>query len=585
MVERGQYTHAVLLRVLQRLIKPRVPATDAAEGLARWRAGDLRGAEAAFRAAVKSNAVDAQALHGLGSVLVAQTRLDEGIEALRQAVEARPHEVDYRLALGNALARGKQISDAVVQFTAAVELAPEQPELEARVLKPLLDICDWNRVEASLARLQRCAHSEPAERWTRRVHPWVALALPMPAAMRHEISRQHALRVAARAAAMPALRRKPRATGPRLRVGYVSADLRNHPVAQLAAGLFERHDRARFEVTAYSLLGDDGSEHRRRVRAAFERFVDAEDLAPAALAQRIADDGIDILVDLTGYTGQAQTEVFALRPAPLQVGYLGFPGPMQARFIDYLIADAVVAPASELDAITEAVVHMPGSYQANDDRQPTAEATPTRAQAGLPETGFVFCCFNQNFKIERAVFAAWMRVLAAVPDSLLWLFASNPEAEARLRAAAAAHGIDPARLVFARWARRPEHLARQRLADLFLDTHTYNGHTTGSDALWAGVPLLTWPSDAFAGRVAASLLTAIGLPELIAPSLADYESLAVELARDGARLRKLRERLAANRLTQPLFRTEDFTRCLERAYERMWARHEAGEPPRHFVAR
>jgi len=581
---RGQYTHAVLLRVLQRLLKPQVSATDAAEGFARWRAGDLRGAEAAFRAALKGNAVDAESLHGLGSLLVAQTRLDEGIEALRQAVEARPREVDYRVALGSALARGKQMSDAVAQFVAAAQMAPEQPELEARVLKPLLDICDWDRVEASLARLERLAHSEPAELWTRRVHPWVALALPMSAAMRHEISRQHALRIAARAAAMPALRRKPRERGPRLRIGYVSADLRSHPVAQLAAGLFERHDRARFEITAYSLSGDDGSEHRKRLRAAFEHFVDAEDMPPAALAQRIADDGIDIAIDLTGYTGRAPTEVFALRPAPLQVGYLGFPGPMQAHFIDYLIADAVVAPASELDTITEAVVHMPGSYQANDDRQPTAQATPTRAQAGLPDAGFVFCCFNQNYKIERSVFGAWMRMLAAVPGSVLWLFQSNTEAEPNLRAAAAAQGIDPARLVFARWARRPEHLARQRLADLFLDTHTCNAHTTGSDALWAGVPLLTWPSDAFAGRVAASLLTAIGLPELIAPSLADYERLAIELARDGARLGALRARLAANRLTQPLFRTEEFTRCLERAYARMWARHEAGEPPRHFAA-
>jgi protein O-GlcNAc transferase len=581
---RGQYTHAVLLRVLQRLIRPQVPAPDAAEGFARWRAGDLRGAEAAFRAALNVNAVDAEALHGLGALLVAQARLDEGLEALRQAVEARPREVGYRVALGSALARGKQLSDAVAQFMAAAQMAPEQPEIEARVLKPLLDVCDWDRAEAALARLERLAQIEPAALWTRRVHPWVALALPMPAALRHEISRQHALRIAARAAAMPAPRRKPRARGRRLRLGYLSADLRSHPVAQLAAGLFERHDRARFEIAAYSLSGDDGSEHRKRLRAAFEHFVDAEDLAPAALAQRIADDGIDILVDLTGYTGQARTEVLALRPAPLQVNYLGYPGPMQARFIDYMIADAVVAPASELDSITEAVVHLPGSYQANDDRQPTARATPTRAQAGLPETEFVFCCFNQNFKIERSMFEAWMRILVAVPGSVLWLFQSNAEAEPRLRAAAAAQGVDSARLVFARWARRPEHLARQRLADLFLDTHTYNGHTTGSDALWAGVPLLTWPSDAFAGRVAASLLNAIGLPELIAPSLADYERLAIELARDGARLGALRARLAANRLTQPLFRTEDFTRCLERAYERMWARHEAGEPPRHFTA-
>ena len=566
------------------MIGSRRSPADAAEGLARWRSGDLAGAESAFRAALMSGATDPAALHGLGSVLLAQSRLDEGIEALQQAVEARPRDVAYRVTLGDALARGKLMTEAAAQFMAAVELAPGQPELEARVLKPLLDSCDWSGVEATFERLTRHAQIEAADRWTRRVHPWVALSVPMPPAMRHEIARQHALRIAARAAALPPVQRRPRPSGGRLRVGYLSADLRSHPVAQLAAGLFERHDRSRFEVAAYSLMGDDGSEHRKRMRAAFEHFVDAEDLESDLLAQRIADDGIDLLVDLTGYTGQARTEVLALRPAPVQVNYLGYPGPMQARFIDYMIADAVVAPAHEFDSIVEAVVHMPGSYQANDDRQPTADATPTRTQAGLPETGFVFCCFNQTFKIERPVFSAWMRILAAVPGSVLWLFASNPAAEANLRAAARAQGIDPARLVFARWARRPDHLARQRLADLFLDTHTYNGHTTGSDALWAEVPLVTCPADAFAGRVGASLLSAIGLPDLIVPGLDEYERLAIELARNAARLRSLRARLAENRLTQPLFRTEDFTRCLERAYEQMWARHESGEPPRHFAA-
>ncbi|MDX1377194.1 MAG: hypothetical protein R3357_16630, partial [Burkholderiales bacterium] len=291
-----------------------------------------------------------------------------------------------------------------------------------------------------------------------------------------------------------------------------------------------------------------------------------------------------ILVDLTGYTGGARSEVPALRPAPVQVAYLGYPGPMQADFIDYTVADAIVAPEAELGAIREAVVHLPGSYQANDDRQPTAAETPSRAAEGLPSSGFVYCCFNQSFKIERETFAAWMHILGAVPGSVLWLFASNPEIEPRLRAAAAALGVDPARLVFARWAKRPEHLARQRLADLFLDTHHYNGHTTASDALWAGVPLLSWSSDAFAGRVGASLLAAIGLPELALASLADYERLAIELARDPARLAALRARLEANRLTQPLFRTADHTRALEGAYEQMWARHLAGEAPRFLRA-
>jgi len=576
----------VLLNVLQRLSWRRALQANPEEGLALWRAGDLRGAERAFRAALKRGSRLEATLYGLGSVLVAQQRLDEGIEALRQAVEALPSEARYRVALGDALVRGKQMAEAVTQFEAAAALAPEDLETQSRVYKPLLDICDWDRVDAALERLLQYARAEPAERWTRRVHPWIALRLPLPVAMRHEIARRHAQRIAARAVRLPAPQRRERsAARERLRIGYLSADLRNHPVGQLAAGLFERHDRARFEITAYSLSADDGSTHRERLRAAFEHFVDAENLSAEALAQRIADDHIDILVDLTGYTGGARSEVLALRPAPLQVAYLGYPGPMQADFIDYTIADAVVAPEAELGAIREAVVHMPACYQANDDRQPTAAATPSREAEGLPPTGFVFCCFNQTFKIERETFAAWMRILGAVPGSVLWLFASNAQAEANLRAAAAAQGVDPARLVFARWAKRPEHLARQRLADLFLDTYHYNGHTTDSDALWAGVPLVTRASDAFAGRVGASLLHAIGLPELVVQSPEDYERVAIELARDPARLRALRARLEENRLTQPLFRTEDFTRCLERAFERMCAQHQAGEAPRHFVAR
>jgi len=572
----------VLLRLLQRLVGSRGKAA-APQGLARWRAGDLAGAETAYRSALQSNAADADALYGLGAVLVARKRMDEGIEALQQAVEARPREVAYRVALGNALAQGKLTAEALEHLLEAARLAPQTPELEARLHKPMLDLCDWDRIDAAMERLRGYARSEPAERWTLRAHPWVVLSLPIEDRLRQEVLRQHARRVAARAAALPSVRRTPRASGPRLRVGYVSADFRSHPVGQLAAGLYERHDRARFEISAYSLLGDDGSEHRKRLRAAFDHFADAENLAPQALAQRIADDGIDILVDLAGYTGKTCTEAFALRPAPVQVNYLGYPNSMQAPFIDYLVADRVIAPASEFDAIAEKVAHLPASYQANDDRQATAPQTPTRREAGLPERGFVFCCFNQTYKIERELFAAWMRLLTAVPGSVLWLLASNAQAEARLRAAAAARSIDPARVLFARWARRPEHLARTRLAGLFLDTHTCNGHTTSSDALWAGVPLLTWPGGSFAGRVAASLLHAIGLPELIAPTLDDYERLALELARDSGRLRALRERLAGNRGTQPLFRTEEYARQLERAYEAMWARHLAGEPPAHFA--
>jgi protein O-GlcNAc transferase len=295
---------------------------------------------------------------------------------------------------------------------------------------------------------------------------------------------------------------------------------------------------------------------------------------------RSARDAIDILVDMKGYTGESRPEIFALRAAPIQVSYLGYPGSMGAAFIDYIVADRHVIPDADRRWFSERVVRMPWSYQVNDDRQPTAEETPSRLACGLPASGFVFCSFNKHYKIDRALFDAWMRILGAVPGSVLWLLGGH--GEKRLRQAAGARGIDPARLVFAGKQPKPEHLARHRLADLFLDTHHVNAHTTAADALWVGLPLLTAPGPSFAGRVAASLLHAVGMPELAAPDLAAYERRAIELARAPAELANLRARLDAARRTSPLFDTARFARDLERAYERMWTVHVSGRPPEAF---
>ena len=318
----------------------------------------------------------------------------------------------------------------------------------------------------------------------------------------------------------------------KVRIAYLSADFHQHATAYLMAELFERHDRSRFEIIGVSLGRDDNSEMRKRLVAAFDQFHDVRAKNDEEVAKLLHDLQVDIAIDLKGYTRDARPGILAYRPAPIQASYLGFPGTMGAEFIDYIIADKTVAPFEHQPFYTEKIVHLPDCYQVNDSKRKIAERTPTRQEAGLPEQGFVFCCFNNNWKITPDVFGVWMRLLHAVEGSVLWLFGDNESAERNLRVEAQARGIDPSRLVFAGRLPLEEHLARHRLADLFLDTLPCNAHTTASDALWAGLPVLTREGTAFAGRVAASLLYAVGLPELVTHSIEDYEALALRLARD-----------------------------------------------------
>ncbi|HXP95166.1 MAG TPA: glycosyltransferase, partial [Telmatospirillum sp.] len=347
--------------------------------------------------------------------------------------------------------------------------------------------------------------------------------------------------------------------------------------------LFDSHDRARFQVTGYSIGPDDNSPLRRKLETAFERFVDLRPYSHADAAAIIRADAVDILIDLTGYTQYARPQIPAFRPAPLQVNFLGFPGTMGTDVIDYIIADPVVLPMDQACFFSEQIVHLSGCYQPNDSRRMIAEHTPSRTDCGLTEIGFVFCCFNNSVKITPEVFAVWMRVLRAVPGSLLWLLASNPIVRDNLRREARNAAVEPDRLVFAPRRPLPEHLARHRHADLFLDTLPYNAHTTASDALWAGLPVLTCTGPTFAGRVSASLLMSAGLPELITQSLADYENLALRLATNPALLNALRQRLADNRRTTPLFNGATFARHLETAFDIMWRRWCAGLPPEAFT--
>jgi predicted O-linked N-acetylglucosamine transferase (SPINDLY family) len=369
----------------------------------------------------------------------------------------------------------------------------------------------------------------------------------------------------------------------RIRIAYLSADFHDHAVMHLMAGLFEQHDRSQFDVVAVSFGPDPSTDTRARLKDAFERFIDVRHLRDDEIAKLLRDLETDIAIDLKGFTDDARTGIFAFRPAPIQVNYLGYPGTMGAPYIDYIIVDPIVVPHDQRLAYAEKIVYLPHCYQVNDAKRLIAERTPTRSEATLPETGFVFCSFNNNYKITPTMFDVWMRLLRDIDGSVLWLFEGNAAAPVNLRREAANRGVAPERLVFAPKVPLADHLARHRLADLFLDTQPWNAHTTASDALWAGLPLLTCIGTTFAGRVAASLLEAVGLPELVTRTLSEYQTLALQLAGEPSLLAGIKQRLSDNRHVFPLFNTDRSRRHIEAAYSEMYARHRRGEAPASFA--
>ena len=366
----------------------------------------------------------------------------------------------------------------------------------------------------------------------------------------------------------------------RIRVAYVSPDLREHPVGHLIAGVFERHDKSRFETIAISLGIDDGSRIRARMVNAFDRFIDVQGKGSMQIAQLMRELEVDIAIDLGGYTSDTRTEVFAFRPAPVQVNYLGYPGSMGSDYYDYILADKQVIPPEQQRFYTEKVAYLPDAYLPTDRSVQIAERTPTRAECGLPDDAFVFCSFSHDYKISPPLFDIWMRLLSQVPGSVLWLVSRGELAQANLRKEAALRGVDPQRLVFA--GRVPlveDHLARYRQADLFLDTHPYNAHTTAADALMAGLPVLTYMGHSFPSRVAGSLLMALGVPELITHSPQAYEDMAIALATQPDQLREVQTRVVQNLASQPLFDTPAFCRNLEATLIAMWRQSQVGGNP------
>jgi predicted O-linked N-acetylglucosamine transferase (SPINDLY family) len=507
-------------------------------------------------------------------------RYAEAASALLQALARGPDYFAAHVLLCNVFDRLGLNAEAVECLRTAIALRPGWGSGLGGVLYHSLAACDWSRLDADLEAL-RGVLAAPGEL---EFGPFMFLSCGADAATQLRVFGDYTRMLCANLPRLPVVEPTSRLAGRRLRVGYLSNDFHQHATAMLVAQVFELHDRERFEVRLYSYGTSDGSPMRARLEQAGDAFVDITGLSDLEAARLIRDDRIDLLVDLKGHTLNARTAIMAMRPAPVQVAYLGFPGTMGADFIDYVITDPVVTPAAMADGFSEKLAWMPDCYQPNDRRR-QADPPPTRAACGLPEQGFVFCCFNQTYKIRPELFDVWCRLLAATPGSVLWLLNSNPQAGANLKREAAARGVDPARIVFAPLVPSHRNLARLAHADLFLDTLPVNAHTTASDALWSGVPLVTCPGDTFVGRVAASLLHAVGLSGLVADDLTQYESLARSLAADPARIAALKAHLRAARDTAPLFDSARTTRSLEDLYLRMARRWQDGLAPEHLEPR
>jgi predicted O-linked N-acetylglucosamine transferase (SPINDLY family) len=509
-----------------------------------------------------------------GSALYSLQRFEAALESYDRAIALAPADARAHHNRANTLIMLERAEEAIASYDQAIALDPNMQSSYGARLHARMQIADWRDFAAEVARLtSRIEHGEAAS------NPFAVLALSGSAPLQKRAAenwvREHCPADAA-LSALPA-----RARRDRIRIGYFSADFRNHATSFLTAGLIEAHDRSRFEVTAFSLGPDTGDEMRKRMEAAFDRFLDVRQQSDSEVARLARSLEIDIAVDLGGFTRGGRPGIFALRAAPVQVSYLGYLGTMAADYIDYLIADETIVPEAQRQHYREKIAYLP-SYQVNDSKRAIAQRRFSREELGLPPSGFVFCCFNSSYKITPDTFDGWMRILQRVTGSVLMLLGGSDALQRNLRQHAADRGVAGERIVFGSRLPAPEYLARYRTADLFLDTLPYNAGTTASDALWAGLPVLTRLGEAFAGRVGASLLTAVGLPELIAGTQQRYEDLAVELASDPRRLAGIRTMLAENLRTAALFDTAASTRHLEDAYRRMYDLYHAGSPPEHI---
>jgi protein O-GlcNAc transferase len=537
-----------------------------------------------YQKALQINPSFVEAYNNIGNSLKEKGQLDEAIDNYQRALHFDPNCADAYYNLGIALQEKGQLNEAITCYQKALQLKPDFAVAYSNLFHQFQRTCTWQGLEVMTAKLDGLTKkaldtgTKPAE------SPFISITRHADLSINLAIAKLWSRDIAR---VMSNLKIHfsfdgRRAGKTKIVIGYLSNDFRNHATAHLMLSLFGLHHRDEFEIFCYSYGKDDGSYYRTKIQHDCDKFVDISNLSYDAAAKLIYEDQVDILVDLKGYTGDNRLEICALRPAPIQVTYLGFPGTTGADFIDYVITDKIVTPLEHVPYYSEKFVYLPHCYQVNDYTQPISNKEWEKENFGLPESCFVFCCFNHPYKIDPVMFDVWMRILQQVPEGVLWLFLGNNIAEENLIREAEARGIKSERLIFIGMLPKDEHLGRFKFADLSLDTRIVNGHTTTSDALWAGVPVITLQGSHFASRVSSSILFAIGLPELIAYSLEEYEALAVRLAQNPFELQEIRQRIAQNRLVAPLFDTPRFVRNLETAYKEMWKIFFAGKAPRQI---
>jgi predicted O-linked N-acetylglucosamine transferase (SPINDLY family) len=567
--------YADAIRYLTRALAANPQAVEVYINLGRIQAEcqDYPGAIATLGKALAIDPRHPVANNNYGLVLSAVERHDDALLHIGRATSVAADYADAWHNQGNVLSKMRRFKDAFRAYDTAFRLDPQAEETEGARLFAKMQICDWSNFESERSRLVESIRDGKLS-----APPLKMLALTSDPGEQLQCARLYDRRNPG-PAPLPFVKKA--RTDDRIRIAYVSHDFRPHPVAYLIAGLIEAHDRTRFDVIGVSLQPDDPSAIGQRLKGAFDRFVDVSKHDDATVVRLLRDLDVDIAVDLMGYTNGNRRNIFAMRAAPIQVSYLGYLGTLGADFIDYMIADRIVVPASHRPYYTEKIACLP-SYQVNDRKRVSASGTLSRADVGLPADGMVFCCFNNNYKISPATYGSWMSILRQVDHAVLWLHADNDDVVRHLKAEASARGIADSRIVLSKPAPYAEYLARYRLADLFLDTHPQNAGATASDALWEGLPVLTRIGETLAGRIAASALTAVGLPELITQTPDEYERRAIALATQPVMLQTVKQKLEKNRLTTPLFDTQAFTRHIESAYRAMHERHHAGLRPDHL---
>ena len=530
---------------------------------------------AAYELAIKLQPDYAEAWYNKGLAFYDLRRYPEALDCYEQSIKIKSGYTDAWIAKSTALHDLKRYSQAIEAYEQVIKLNPKANCIHGSLAHAKSTICNWDNFNKDVNHLNHMIADGISA-----APPFTLLALSNSAELNLKAAELFAShQYPERKISKPFVKKE---KGKKIKIGYYSYDFYNHATAFLMAEFFELHNKEQFEVVAFSFSPNMQDEMYQRLVNAFDQFIDVNGMTDQQVAELSRDMGIDIAIDLKGYTTHCRTGIFSNRAAPIQVNYLGYPGSMGASYMDYIIADHTIIPKENQPFFTEKVVYLPNSYQVNDAKRKVSDKVFTRSELGLPENGFVFCCFNNNFKITPHTFDSWARILKQVPGSVLWLLEDNALAKANLMKEAQLRGLSEDRLVFAGRLELSEHLARHRQADLFIDTIPCNAHTTASDALWVGLPVLTQLGKSFAGRVAASLLNAIGMPELITNNQEEYEALAIDLAKNPEKLRALKEKLAKNRLTTPLFNTQLITKQIESAYRQMYERYQAGMPPEHL---